>query len=238
MYNVSEAEQYIRQAAAQRGINPDIAVRVAKSEGLAQGVWQSNLGKNGRREPSYGPFQLLVGGGGSGYPEGLGNRFLQATGKHPSDPSTLTAQVDFALDQARTGGWTPWYGAKAAGIDRWAGINGQAPSPYASMADGPKGQETFPSPETTGSVSPFGSLGPTISGSLPDYVLSGLPGQNKKKDDPIDDAAALFSAASKRYQPPRIDGAGGDARQMGDLLLKIMQNPQALTQALMSRRVV
>src|SRR5262249_18393348 len=90
MPTIAEIEAYIRQAAMRRGMDPDVAVRVAKSEGLAPGVWQSNVCRNGVREPSYGPFQLLVREG------GLGNAFQRATGKSAADPSTALQQVDFA----------------------------------------------------------------------------------------------------------------------------------------------
>lgn len=120
--SVGEMTAYIAKAAQQRGIDPGVAVRVARSEGLAPGVWQSNVTKNGQRERSYGPFQLYTGGG-------LGNQFQQATGKDPSDPSTWQAGVDFALDHASKNGWGSWYGAANTGIGDWQGINrGAAPT--------------------------------------------------------------------------------------------------------------
>ena len=65
-------EAYIRQAAIARGIDPDIAVRVARSEGgLSDPVRQSDVVKGGVREQSYGPFQLYMAGG-------LGSRALAA----------------------------------------------------------------------------------------------------------------------------------------------------------------
>lgn len=125
-YDIAATEQYIRDAARARGIDPDIAVRVAKSEGLARGVYQSNLGKGGTREPSYGPFQLLVGGEGTNYPAGMGNDFISQTGLDPRDPSTVPAQVDFALDNAAKNGWSAWYGAAKAGVGKRDGIGGNA----------------------------------------------------------------------------------------------------------------
>lgn len=113
--NLSDVSAYIREAAIRRGIDPDIALRVARSEGLAPGVWQSNYYKDGRRETSYGPFQLLVGGG-------LGDKFIEQTGLDPRDESTVFKQVDFALDQAAKGGWSPWYGAAKVGVGNWDGI--------------------------------------------------------------------------------------------------------------------
>lgn len=116
-------EQYIRAAALQRGIDPDIAVRVAKSEGgLSDPFRQSDIVKNGVREPSFGPFQLYMGGG-------LGNEALAAG----IDPRTnWQGGVDFALDNAKKGGWGPWYGAKAVGINGMDGIGSQVAAQQAS----------------------------------------------------------------------------------------------------------
>lgn len=113
--DVVATENYIRQAAQARGIDPDVAVRVARSEGLAPNTWQSNYVKNGKRETSYGPFQLLVGGG-------LGDKFQKVYGKSPADPSTLQQQIDFALDEAAQGGWSPWYGAAKVGVGPRTGL--------------------------------------------------------------------------------------------------------------------
>jgi hypothetical protein len=115
---------YIRQSAVARGIDPDIAVRVAESEGLnanpAEG-WQSMVVKDGKREESYGPFQLYMGGG-------LGNVFQEQTGLDPRDPSTVTQQIDFALDQATKSGWGPWYGAARVGVGNREGLPGSGSS--------------------------------------------------------------------------------------------------------------
>lgn len=125
---MSEVERYIRQAAINRGIDPDIAVEVAKREGgLSNPTQQSRSRKNGIREPSYGPFQMLVGGPGTGFPRGIGNSFVAQTGMHPSNPEAWKTGVDFALDNAKERGWGAWYGAKAAGITGFKGI-GRSPA--------------------------------------------------------------------------------------------------------------
>lgn len=137
MADVPMMEAYIRQSAEQRGIDPDIAVRVARSEGLQRGTWQSNVTRNGAREPSYGPFQLLVGGKGTGFPEGVGNRFIDVTGLDPADPANWRQGIDFALDTAGREGWGAWYGARAAGISPFQGIGtspAAAPATPASSA--------------------------------------------------------------------------------------------------------
>lgn len=120
--SAQEMEAYIRQAAQARGIDPDVAVRVARSEGLKDGTWQATGMLDYGRERSYGPFQLHVAP--QGYRQGMGNDFLAQTGLDPSDPKNWKQGVDFALDQAAKGGWGPWFGAKKVGITGMAGING------------------------------------------------------------------------------------------------------------------
>lgn len=115
MATTAEIEGYIRDAAKARGIDPDVAVRVAKSEGLGSGSWQSRVVKNGRRETSYGPFQLKVDGG-------LGDKFKSKYKKSPTDESTVFDQVDFALDHAAKHGWGSWYGAAKVGVGKWTGL--------------------------------------------------------------------------------------------------------------------
>lgn len=107
---------YIRERARALGIDPDVAERVARSEGV--GSFQSSATQSsGRREPSYGAFQLYTGGG-------MGNDFHRDTGLDPADPRNEKATIDYALEKARTGGWTPFHGAKGAGISARAGIPG------------------------------------------------------------------------------------------------------------------
>lgn len=116
-----ELVDYIRKSAQERSIHPDVAVRVAQTEGLyadpAEG-WQSKVvnKKTGKREPSYGVYQLYTGGG-------LGDEFQQKTGLDPRDPANVYATIDFALDHASKKGWGAFHGAKNNGIGEWAGIN-------------------------------------------------------------------------------------------------------------------
>lgn len=128
-YDMAAMEAYIRKAALARGMNPDIAVKVGRSEGFGKGIWQSTYKKNGIQEPSYGPFQMLVGGKGTGFPEGLGNRFIKDTGLDPRNPSNVYATVDYALNEASQKGWGQWYGAKRVGVGRWDGIRNSGATP-------------------------------------------------------------------------------------------------------------
>lgn len=111
-----EVSSYIVQAARSRGIDPNVALQVYKSEGKG-----GYVGDNGS---SFGPMQLHYGGvakGGNAVP-GLGDEFTKQTGLDARNPSTWKQQIDFSLDKAKTGGWTPWHGWKG---DPMAGI-GQA----------------------------------------------------------------------------------------------------------------
>lgn len=115
--SIKEMESYIRQQALARGIDPDVAVNVFRHEG--GGHYQSNvIMKSGKRERSYGPFQLYIDGG-------LGNKYQEIYGvdlRKDNTPEGLRRQVNFALDEVKKGGWGPWYGAKAAGYSNWTGI--------------------------------------------------------------------------------------------------------------------
>lgn len=115
-----EIEAYIRQAAAARNINPDVAMQVVMAEG---GLEPAKPG-DPKRGGSYGPFQLNY------LPGSLGSQFTATTGLHASDPSAWAAGVDFALDAAARGGWGPWFGGARVGVTGFMGIgtgNSQAP---------------------------------------------------------------------------------------------------------------
>jgi len=102
---------YIRETAKKHGVDPEIALKVAKSEGL-----RDFLGDKGK---SGGAFQLYTGGG-------LGNKFKKETGLDPLDPKNEKATIDFAMQEAAKGGWGPWYGAAKVGVGKWDGISGGA----------------------------------------------------------------------------------------------------------------
>ena len=114
----AEHEAYIRSRAPLYGIDPDQAVRVAKSEGLGYGV--------GDKGSSFGDWQLHYGGiaPGGNRVAGLGDEFTRETGLDARDPSTWKAQTDWALARAAKQGWGPWHGWRGtpfAGIGAGAG---------------------------------------------------------------------------------------------------------------------
>lgn len=125
---VSEREAYIRTAAAARQIDPNVAVQVARSEGLGARAYVGDRGS------SFGDFQLHYGGMASGgmAVKGLGDDFTKKTGLDAKDPATWKEQTDFALDRARQQGWGAWHGWKGL---PFAGISpGAVGAPAAAVA--------------------------------------------------------------------------------------------------------
>lgn len=109
----AEKEAFIRDEAIKRGIDPDVAVRVAKSEGF-----NNFIGDNGT---SFGAFQLHVTRDGRG--NAVGDQFRAATGLDPADPANERAAIAYALDDARRNGWAAYHGAANTGIGNWVGIS-------------------------------------------------------------------------------------------------------------------
>ena len=118
-------EREIRANAKKHGIDPNVAVRVWRSEGGSSKNYQSKIKRSGKgsvggQEASYGPYQLYTGGG-------LGNEYQEKYGVDLSadnSPEGLQRQIDFALGKAKKVGWKPWYGAAKAGIGDRDGIDG------------------------------------------------------------------------------------------------------------------
>jgi hypothetical protein len=120
----AEMEAFIRQEAIKRGIDPDVAVRVAQTEAL--NVFDPDQPDHGGDDgSSFGLYQLHYGGMSDAMPNaGLGDEFTAATGLDARDPSTWRQQVAFSLDWAAKNGWGSWMGAKNNGIGDYDGISG------------------------------------------------------------------------------------------------------------------
>ena len=104
-----QVEDEIRKQAIARGMDPDKAVAVARSEGL-----NKYIGDNGF---SGGPYQLYYGSKGGG---GLGTEFTRQTGINAlTDRSfnSIQKQISFSMDYAKKNGWqSAWYGARKIGV--------------------------------------------------------------------------------------------------------------------------
>lgn len=103
----------IRESAKKYGVDPRVAVAVAKSEGLGT-AWGSGMDHG----TSFGAFQLHVGGG-------LGDIYQKETGHDPRDQRNSREMNDWAIKYASTHGWGPWHGAARIGVHGMAGIGGR-----------------------------------------------------------------------------------------------------------------
>lgn len=110
-----DKEAFIREQAKARGMDPDVAMKVARSEGF------NNFKSSIPGETSYSAFQLHVTPGGRG--GHLGDQFRKDTGLDPSDPANERRAIQYALDDAKRNGWKAFHGAANTGIGNWSGIN-------------------------------------------------------------------------------------------------------------------
>jgi hypothetical protein len=148
---------YLAQAAQQRGIDPRVATAMLGGE---SGYGTAYVGDQGS---SFGPLQLHYGNIAPGvlsHP-GLGDAFTAATGLDARDPATWQQQINFALDQAKTGGWSPWATTRdKLGFSNFTGIgSGAAASPSAYA--GPSAAATAPAPAAISAASPATGAPPT-----------------------------------------------------------------------------
>lgn len=107
----AQKESFIRSEATKRGLDPDVMVKVAKSEGF-----DTFLGDNGT---SGSAFQLHVTPGGRG--NAVGDQFMKATGKSPLDPANEAMAIQFALDDIKAHGLSAYHGAARVGLGSTAG---------------------------------------------------------------------------------------------------------------------
>jgi len=109
------------------GVDPKLLLRVVDAEGGRKGWIRSRVkDKNtGSIEPSYGPLQMLVGGGKTGYPAGMGNQAMEERGIDVRDESQAIEAIDFAVEQISKVGWGQWNGAKKLGITGMMSVGGR-----------------------------------------------------------------------------------------------------------------
>ena len=149
---------YIKETARKYGVDPDVALKVAKSEGLRD--FSGDGGKSG------GAFQLYTGGG-------LGNEFQKQTGLDPLDPKNEKATIDYALKHASQHGWKPWHGAAKVGVGEYDGISGGAQATSTGASTATAGDST---PVSDTQSTPAGSVkGTNISTTTPDTGLDTSP---------------------------------------------------------------
>ena len=166
----NEMEAYIRQQAALRHIDPDVAVRVAQAEALnVFDPTKPDMG--GDDHSSFGLYQLHYGGLSKAMPNpGLGDEFTRVTGLDARDPSTWRQQVNFSLDHASRNGWGAWMGAKNTGIGAFEGISGaskRVSGPVEAAGGGAGADIGAPTLYSAPSASPYAVAGTENQPSAP-----------------------------------------------------------------------
>jgi hypothetical protein len=184
-------EQFIRDYAAKIGVNPDVAVGVARAEGL--NAWSpsnpnagSYVDRTGGVPWSFGDFQLNT-------RNGMGVD-AQKAGVDPRDPNQWQKADMFALDQMKAGGLGPWKGDKFA-------ANWKGPVLGTSLASTPTGV-VDPSIVAHGGTSPpLDASGGTAVAAAPSFGDSIAKG---------DVGGAIKAALTK--PPTTKDAQGNDVQ--------------------------
>jgi hypothetical protein len=115
--DVNTIASYIYNRAREVGVNPNLALGIARYEGLNPNtIGSPTFGNPDRRGYSFGPFQLYSGSSDPTKiaPGGMAYDFQQRFGEAPS-ASNWQKQVDFALDTIRSRGTSPWYAVRDQG---------------------------------------------------------------------------------------------------------------------------
>jgi hypothetical protein len=118
-----QRESTIRSEFAKQGIDPDVAIQVARSEGGLDRF------KYGDRGSSFGAFQLHKGGlapGGNAV-AGLGDEFQRQTGLDPANPANEAAAIRFAAEYVKTHGWGAFHGFHGVPTEGITGLSLGAP---------------------------------------------------------------------------------------------------------------
>jgi len=117
MADVNTIARYIYQRAPAFGIDPNLAVGIARYEGLNPNtLGSSTFGNRDARGYSFGPFQLYSGSPDPSKiaPGGLAYEFQRRYGQAPSREN-WQQQVDFSLEMMRDRGTGPWYAVRDQG---------------------------------------------------------------------------------------------------------------------------
>lgn len=224
---MSEVDEYIRQKAQALGIDPRVALRVEHHEGGAFNPHAPDGGGDGHS--SFGPFQLHYGGINPAMPHpGMGDDFTKATGLSAQDPNTWKQQVDFALAQAASSGWSPWMGAAAEGIHGMDGIGGRPSHALAGKLLNLPGSGVGPTQEKA--QSQFGAVGLPPAQQDPQAAAQPTAPSPQPQTNPMADLAASLTSGIAAANLPKQAQAQAPAQQQAPP----QTDPRALAQALLA----
>jgi hypothetical protein len=117
MANINDIASYIYGRAPNFNVDPNLALGVARFEGLnPKTVGSPTFGNKDARGYSFGPFQLFSGSPDPSRiaPGGMAYEFQQKFGSAPSREN-WQQQVDFALERMGKTGTGPWYAVRNRG---------------------------------------------------------------------------------------------------------------------------
>lgn len=212
-----EMADYIRRSAIAHGIDPNVALRIANSEGL-RGSIPGVRNTPGDKGTSFGPFQLHYASRIPGLTlGGLGDRYTRETGHHASDPKHWKEQIDFALRVARKEGWGAWHGRYGARIGLWDGIGTVKPVPIPKEAQDESGD--FPN----GAPRALKPLSMADDPSVPGQVAGG---KRRAAGDALMDR---FYGRGAAGGGPAMQMPGDTANGKGTLHIKFENAPPGMT---------
>ena len=117
MADVNTIGSYIYNRARELGVDPNLALGIARFEGLNPNTLGSpTFGNRDAKGYSFGPFQLYSSSSDPTKiaPGGMAYEFQQRFGEAPS-ASNWQKQVDFSLDVMRRRGTSPWHAVRDRG---------------------------------------------------------------------------------------------------------------------------
>lgn len=194
----------IRASAAKHGIDPEVALRVYGSEGRSG--YAGDLDATGT-PTSFGPFQLHYKGQGNGMGgPGLGDAFTAATHLDARNQDTIPQQIDFALQNAKKGGWTPWHGAAKVGIGPRDGLDGSSLIGTGSIKPTPGQFNGAPGANLDPQAAGVGSIGASFAGgTAPISMAPAAESQPAAAPDPVlvapSNLGSIFSQAIGQLAP-------------------------------------
>ena len=215
---MSPLEQHARREAARLGIDPEVAVRVANTEGGFSDPTRQNM----EGAPAYGPYQMYVGGPSR---PGLGDEMIRL-GIDPRKPENAEKAVTFALEHARKNGWGAFQGAAANGIGNWDGIDQNAAPVAQAVNSGVTVQQQQKAAKSGTSVWEIGKLTPN---QLTEGMAQGL---DRETALAVCGPAAAIAFARKMGRNPSLPEALDMAKKVGWTLQNGMAGPASQVQLL------
>jgi hypothetical protein len=161
MAEIGDIASYIYSRAQEIGVDPNLALGIARYEGLNPNtIGSPTFGNRDARGYSFGPFQLFSGSPDPSKiaPGGMAYEFQQKYGAAPSREN-WQQQVDFSLERLKSGGTGPWYAVRDRGGPQAVSAGGQEYARTLGLLGTPEQrQAVFSQPDKTTVAAPAGPI--------------------------------------------------------------------------------